>query len=395
MKRIRKKNKPSTPNAGTPSGGNTANPSRSHSLDETENQYFNGNHGSKGANTPVNKSIMSNQQQYMDSKSNVKFPSQNMDTLIAIPPLEDRHYRSDDEKHDFQQEATRHIERENSAEDVMNKTASDDLPSKKKKKGFIGKFTKKMKSGQATPNTPDTTSGDEYGKPSPNSPPTLSRENTWFSRNSQDEKGFFGATRDFGLSTTAIPGKILKGGYNKFVAQSSNRSIYSAQLQGQNSIQQAKTLARKIYHNLIGQDSNRETVVESDLYPFFNTVKEAQDAFGLFDMDGNGDISKRELRSGCIRIYRERKNLARSMRDLSQATGKLDIILMIVFIIVWAIIVCSAFGVNVGTDLMPLWSAFVAASFVFGTTAKDAFEAIIFVFVTVSVNDACCVKIFV
>jgi hypothetical protein len=32
---------------------------------------------------------------------------------------------------------------------------------------------------------------------------------------------------------------------------------------------------------------------------------------------------------------------------------------------------------------MPLWSAFVAASFIFGTSARDAFEAIIFVFVTV------------
>jgi hypothetical protein len=73
------------------------------------------------------------------------------------------------------------------------------------------------------------------------------------------------------------------------------------------------------------------------------------------------------------------------MRDLSQATGKLDIILMIIFIVVWAIIVCAAFGVNVGTDLMPLWSAFVAASFVFGTSAKDAFESMIFVFVTVSI----------
>ena len=32
---------------------------------------------------------------------------------------------------------------------------------------------------------------------------------------------------------------------------------------------------------------------------------------------------------------------------------------------------------------MPLWSAFIAASFVFGNSAKDAFESIIFVFVTV------------
>jgi hypothetical protein len=209
----------------------------------------------------------------------------------------------------------------------------------------------------------------------------LSRENTWFSRNSQDEKSFFGATRDFGLSTTAIPGKLLKGGYNKFVSQNNN---LKAGHQAANSTQQAKYLAKKIYTNIVGPDSQRDTIVESDLYPFFRTTKEATFAFGLFDTDGNGDISKRELRSGCIRIYRERKNLTRSMRDLSQATGKLDIILMIVFIIIWAIIVCAAFGVDVGTDLMPLWSAFVAASFVFGTSAKDAFEAIIFVFVTVS-----------
>lgn len=49
------------------------------------------------------------------------------------------------------------------------------------------------------------------------------------------------------------------------------------------------------------------------------------------------------------------------------------------------VIVCAAFGVDVGTQLMPLWSAFIAASFIFGGSAKDAFESIIFVFVTVSI----------
>jgi hypothetical protein len=48
--------------------------------------------------------------------------------------------------------------------------------------------------------------------------------------------------------------------------------------------------------------------------------------------------------------------------------------------------VCAAFGVNVGTELMPLWSAFIAASFVFGNSAKEAFDSVIFVFVTVSIN---------
>ncbi|RCI03035.1 hypothetical protein CU098_003374, partial [Rhizopus stolonifer] len=69
LKRIRRKPK-------TNSGTNTTVPSRSHSMDENIPQQ--------------GKSIMTGNQQYNDGKSNVKFPSQNMDTLIAIPPLEDR-----------------------------------------------------------------------------------------------------------------------------------------------------------------------------------------------------------------------------------------------------------------------------------------------------------------
>ncbi|KAI8366471.1 hypothetical protein EDC96DRAFT_508209 [Choanephora cucurbitarum] len=326
LKRIRRK--PKT---------NTGTPSRSHSLDEGLPHQQQG------------KSIMTSNQQYMDGKSNVKFPSQNMDTLIPIPPIEDRTSKSDDEKHDFEE---------------LSKA-----PDEHKKKKFLDKFTGKVKRSNTTTSRTDASFDD--------SRPPLFRDNTWFSRNSHDEKGFFSATRDFGITTSAIPGKLLKGGYNKFVSQ--KNQMYK---QPDSYNLQAKYLAKKIYKNILGPDSNRETIVEADMYPFFRTTKEAAFAFGLFDSDGNGDISKRELRSGCIRIYRERKNLTRSMRDLSQATGKLDIILVIIFIVVWIIIVCSAFGVNVSTDLMPLWSAFVAASFIFGTSAKDAFEAIIFVFVT-------------
>ncbi|KAI8075448.1 Mechanosensitive ion channel-domain-containing protein [Gilbertella persicaria] len=326
LKRIRRKPK-------TNSGTNTTVPSRSHSMDENIPQQ--------------GKSIMTGNQQYNDGKSNVKFPSQNMDTLIAIPPLEDRVNKSDDEKQDFQQ--------------IQEPAPSHE---ENKRKSFFNKLPKIKRT--------NTHSAEAFV----DAPPPLVRDNTWFSRNSQDEKGFFSATRDFGLSTTAIPVKLFKGGYNKFVSQKN----YGKQT-GQPS-QQAKYLAKKIYSNVLGPDSNRDKVIESDFYPFFRTTKEAAYAFSLFDADGNGDITKRELRSGCVRIYRERKNLTRSMRDLSQATGKLDIILMIVFVVIWVIIVCAAFGVNVGTDLMPLWSAFVAASFVFGTSAKDAFEAIIFVFVT-------------
>jgi hypothetical protein len=150
----------------------------------------------------------------------------------------------------------------------------------------------------------------------------------------------------------------------------------------QNSRQEAKWLARQLFNNMV--KSNRDHLVKGDFEEFFASDEEAKQAFDVFDRDKNGDVTKRELRNGTLEIFRERKNLAASLRDLSQASGKLDNILMTAFAVVWGIIVCAAFGVDVGSQLLPLWTMFVAISFIFGNSAKDMFESIIFVFVTVS-----------
>jgi hypothetical protein len=175
----------------------------------------------------------------------------------------------------------------------------------------------------------------------------------------------------------AIP-NLIKSGFNI-------KSVYNTILPPSGTSQeQAKTLAKQIFNNLLPVGADRGHLVEADLYTHFRTKDEAAKAFELFDKDGNGDISKRELRNGCIRIYKERKLLSASMRDLSQASGKLDKILLTIAVVIWAVIVCASFGINVGTSLMPLWTMFVAVSFIFGNSAKDMFESIIFIFVTVS-----------
>lgn len=168
----------------------------------------------------------------------------------------------------------------------------------------------------------------------------------------------------------------------KKLFNSKARSMASILPGTENSRQEAKWLARQLFNNIVAPDRN--VLVKDDFVEFFPTKEEAEKAFDLFDRDKNGNISKRELRNGTIEIFKERKHLAASLRDLSQASGKLDNILMSAFAVVWMLIVATAFGVDVGSQLLPLWTMFVAISFIFGNSAKDMFESIIFVFVTVS-----------
>lgn len=263
------------------------------------------------------RSIMRSQGDDAGVKSNVRFPSTNMDTLIAIPPLEGR--VSDDEKQQV-------VEEENPKEQQHHHHHPSD---------FVANLTKRLrevKKGKSDSQRPD--------EPKPvDSPAPLSRSSTWMSsRPSNEEKSFLNATRDFGINTSAIPGRLLRGGYRKLRGNIINTQSHHNTSVAHGTSHQAKALAKRIYHNIVGY-SGRQSIVESDFYPFFRTHEEAAEAFRLFDQDGNGNISKMELRSACVRIYRERKNLARSMRDLSQATGKLDIILLVIFTVIWVTLI--------------------------------------------------------
>ncbi|KAF9415430.1 hypothetical protein BGZ94_000089 [Podila epigama] len=146
-----------------------------------------------------------------------------------------------------------------------------------------------------------------------------------------------------------------------------------------NSTENAKRLAKTLFYNLQGHDD--ELVVE-DFYPYFDTQDEAREAFAIFDKDGNGDISKREMKEKIFYIYKERKDLHTSLRDLSQAVGKLDIIFLTIVTVVWLLIILSIFGTSVVQNMLSIGSFLVALSFVFGNSLKTLFENIVFLFIT-------------
>ena len=83
----------------------------------------------------------------------------------------------------------------------------------------------------------------------------------------------------------------------------------------------------------------------------------ADAAFGLFDRDGNGDVTLDEAEQACGSVtfplsyflpnvshvsrdfHREQLSIEHSMRDLDSAVGRLDNLLMSVYVVVAALII--------------------------------------------------------
>jgi len=82
--------------------------------------------------------------------------------------------------------------------------------------------------------------------------------------------------------------------------------------EGFGSTHSARKLARKLFEGL--DEDRGGCLTKNEFEPFFRNASDAAQAFALFDKDGNGDISKKEMRSAVSRIYRERRALAGSLK---------------------------------------------------------------------------------
>ncbi|KAF9468793.1 hypothetical protein BDZ94DRAFT_1279344 [Collybia nuda] len=147
-----------------------------------------------------------------------------------------------------------------------------------------------------------------------------------------------------------------------------------------NSTHEAKRLARSIYYKF--KDRRRTYLQPSDFYPAFPTHTDAEAAFRVFDKDNNGDISRGEIKATLVKVYKERRFLSRSMRDVGAALKTLDYIILFFAMVVLFFISLSVFGLKIGDSLTSVYSIGIAASFIFKNSASSAFDAIMFIFVT-------------
>ncbi|KAF8882199.1 hypothetical protein CPB85DRAFT_1339673 [Mucidula mucida] len=147
-------------------------------------------------------------------------------------------------------------------------------------------------------------------------------------------------------------------------------------------VEEAKHLARSIYTKLQPPHSGRTFLIPSDFYPIFATHEHAERAFRVFDKDNNGDISRAQVKSTLVKIYKERRLLARSMRDIDAALKMLHYILLLFAMVILFFISLGVFRVGVEGDLKNMIMFIIAASFFIRGSASRAFEAIMFLFVT-------------
>ncbi|KAF8623440.1 hypothetical protein AX15_006382 [Amanita polypyramis BW_CC] len=146
------------------------------------------------------------------------------------------------------------------------------------------------------------------------------------------------------------------------------------------SAREAKRLARVIYTRL--KQRHRRDLLPSDFYPAFPDHASAEAAFRVFDKDNNGDISRAEMKTMIMKVYKERRVLARSMRDVGIALKTLNRIILFFALVILFFISLSVFGVNVSKSLTSIYSLFIAASFIFKRASSSAFDSIMFLFVT-------------
>ena len=75
------------------------------------------------------------------------------------------------------------------------------------------------------------------------------------------------------------------------------------------------------------------------------------------------------------------------MRDVGEALKTLDHMLLFLAFIILFFISLSVFGVNIENSLTSLYTIGIGASFIFKNSASNAFDAIMFLFVTQYVLD--------
>ncbi|KAI3814458.1 hypothetical protein L1987_14098 [Smallanthus sonchifolius] len=153
--------------------------------------------------------------------------------------------------------------------------------------------------------------------------------------------------------------------------------------------QEAQNAGYAIFRNVAKH--GHKYIEENDLLRFMSK-DDVKKVLPLFEgAVETGKIKKKSFSNWVVNVYKERKFLAFSLKDTKTAIEELNKLVsgltLFVLIIVWLLLM----GIATTEVLLFISSQLLLGVFMFGTSAKTAFEAIIFVFVMhpFDVGDRC------
>ncbi|KAJ3372020.1 hypothetical protein GGF31_002282 [Allomyces arbusculus] len=138
---------------------------------------------------------------------------------------------------------------------------------------------------------------------------------------------------------------------------------------------EANLLAKNLFTALAAPRATE--LVLADFVPFFDSEADARRAFRLWDRDGNGDVSKTEMKAILTELMKEKQNLEDSMQDAAAAVGSLDNLFSIMALLLIVFVVGTLF--NLKLDFTSAVSLLLPFSFIFGSSLKDVFEGLVFI----------------
>ncbi|KAG4222052.1 hypothetical protein PC116_g29473 [Phytophthora cactorum] len=158
-------------------------------------------------------------------------------------------------------------------------------------------------------------------------------------------------------------------------------SAHSIVVEALEKVRTSEALAKRIWMSFVVEGN--ESLYVDDIIEVLGPGhrEEAEECFEAIDADGNGDISLDEMIRKVVEMGKERKAIGNSMKDISQALGVFDQVLLFIVLLIVIFIFLAFFQSSFITTLTTAGTTLLSLSFIFAVTAQEFLGSCIFLFV--------------
>ncbi|KAI4526439.1 hypothetical protein K525DRAFT_259127 [Schizophyllum commune Loenen D] len=182
--------------------------------------------------------------------------------------------------------------------------------------------------------------------------------------------------RNAATTTTTALGNVASEIAGSSVLQpNSPQAMVKTALESAN---KSRQVARRIFYSF-AKPGSEYMFVQDIQHLFPDDIVDR--VFSIFDRDGNGDASREEVEMALMDCHREQLSIEHSMQDLDSAVGRLDNILMSLYVIVAILIIAVCLEAELVTLVTSAGTLILGLSWLIGSSLAEVLTSIIFLFI--------------